>query len=114
MLSKLLTPFTTAAPVGVAMRDFITGIGAILAMLGVLGFLTDDQVAELTRQAPAVLTAIGTLIYGAMTIYRSLTKSSSDKAAEAAKQIDAKVPKEAQVVIKTPGGRPDIVVQPDS
>jgi hypothetical protein len=113
MLGKLLKPLTTAAPLGVATRDLVTGIGAILAMLGILGFLTDEQVAELTKQAPALLTALGTLIYVSMSIYRALFKSSSDKAAEVAKEVDAKIDPNSPVVIKTPAGVPDITVPAD-
>ena len=112
MLGKLFSPLTTAAPSGVALRDLITGVGAVIAMLGVLGFLTAEQVAELTKQAPSLLTAIGVVIYGAMSIYRVFTKSSSDKAAAAAKQIDTLLDPQEPVRIQTPGAMPDILVMP--
>ena len=112
MFEKLLAPFTTAAPSGVALRDLITGAGAVIAVLGVLGFLTPEQVAELTKQAPGLLVAAGTLIYGGMSVYRILFKSSSDKAAEVARQVDAKIDPASTVVIKTPPGVKDIEVKP--
>ena len=112
-MGKLISIFTTAAPVGVATRDLVTAFGAILAMLGVLGLLSQEQVDELTKQAPVVFTALGTLIYAAMTIYRSFAKSSSNKAAAAAKEIDAKIPKADPVVIERPGYVANIVVPPD-
>jgi len=112
MLSKLLTPLTTATSAGVAIRYLSTIVGSVLAILGVLGLLSPAQVDALTTQVPELLAAVGALIAVLVPLYATLTKSSSDKAAEAAKQIDAKVPKEAQVIIKTSGGKPDIVVQP--
>lgn len=113
MFSKILATFTTAAPTGVALRDLITGIGAALAVLGVLGFLTEEQVAELTKQAPALVTALGAVIYAGMSIYRILFKSSSDTAAAVAKKVDSKLDPTLPVVIMTPEqNKPNIVVQP--
>jgi hypothetical protein len=115
MFGKLTSIFTTAQPVGVATRDIITGLGAILAMLGVLGFLSEQQVQELTRQAPAVLTALGPVIYGGMTIYRTLFKSSSDVAAEVARQVDDRVIGQGtSAVVETPAGLPNIEVRPSN
>lgn len=105
-----MNPITTARPVGVAVRDGIVIVGSIIAVLGVLGLLTPEQVAELTQAAPALMTAIGAAITGGMSAYRILTKSHSDKAAEVAKEVDAKVPPAAPVEIKTPSGVPDILV----
>jgi hypothetical protein len=45
-------------------------------------------------------------------IYAAITKSNSDKASEVANVVDAEVPADAPVVIKTPQGVPDIVVAP--
>lgn len=105
-----MNPITTARPVGVAVRDGIVIAGSIIAVLGVLGLLSPEQVAELTQAAPAFMTALGAVITGGMSIYRVVTKSHSDKAAEVAKEVDAKVPAAAPVEIKTPPGVPDIVV----
>lgn len=108
-----MNPITTARPVGVAVRDGVVVIGSIIAVLGVLGLLTPEQVAELTQAAPAFMTALGAVLAGGMSIYRVVTKSHSDKAAEVAKEVDAKVPAAAPVEIKTPPGVPDIVVSGD-
>lgn len=110
MLGKIFSPFTSATAGGVATRDVTMIIGAILAVLGVLGFLSEDQVKSLTEQAPVIFTAIGTVVTIGMSIYRIITKSSSDKAAEAAKEIDAKVPVSSPVEIVTPGNAPNIIV----
>lgn len=59
---------------------------------------------------PILLSAIGGLVAASVPIYATITKSSSDKAAEAAKQIDAKLPADATVVVKTADGQRDIVV----
>lgn len=110
MLGKLLAPLTTATSIGVAIRYLSTIAGSILAILGVLGWLTEDQVTALAQQVPEMLAAIGALIALIVPIYATLTKSSSDKAAAAAKQIDAKLPRGDDVVIMRPGAYPDIRV----
>ncbi len=110
ILSTIFKPLTTAEPVGVVSRDLIVIVGSIIAVLGALGLLTPQQVAELTKQAPALMAAIGTIMVAGMSIYRAVFKSTSDKAAAAAKQIDAKLPKDAPVKIETPGNAPDIIV----
>lgn len=101
---------TTAKPVGVATRDIVVIVGAVLTVLGALGLLTEEQVKTLTETAPVLFTAFGTVMTVAMSAYRIWTKSSSDKAAEVAKQVDEKVPAADPVLIKTPKGEPDIVV----
>lgn len=112
MFSKLFNPLTTATSVGVAIRYLTTIVGSVLAILGVMGWLSPEQSAELERLVPELLGALGALAALAVSVYAVITKSSSDKAAEAAKQIDAKVPKHDPVVIKTPGDGPNIVVPP--
>lgn len=99
ILSTIFKPLTTATPAGVATRDLVVIVGSIIAVLGALGFLTPDQVAELTRQAPVLLTAIGTIMVAGMSLYRALFKSSSNKAAEVAKQVDKSIPKNVDVAI---------------
>lgn len=110
MLGKLTGIFTTASRTGVALRYVSTIIGSILAILGILGALSPEQVDDLTRQMPVLISAIGGLVAAVAPIYAIVTKSSSDKAAEAAKQIDAQVPASASVEIVTPGPQPNIVV----
>jgi hypothetical protein len=119
MLDKLLSPLTTARPVGTVIRDVLVALGAIVAILGTIGVLTEDQVAAikeqievLSGQAPALLLAGGVLITAITSILRTVKFSSSDKAAEVAKQVDDKIPPAATVVIETPAGTPDIRVAP--
>lgn len=119
MLSKLLTPLTTSRPIGTVIRDLLVALGAIVAILGTLGVLTEDQVAAikvqievLSGQAPALLLAGGVLVTAVTSILRTVNFSSSDKAAEVAKQVDDKIPAAVTVVIPTPEGVPDIVVTP--
>lgn len=115
MLGKLLTPFTTATASGTVFRDVFIMVGAVITILGALGIVSQEQVAALRAAVtklsdPAVLAAIGILMAAGMSAYRAVFKSSSNKAADAAKAIDAKLDPEEQVVIKTPAGVPDIVV----
>ena len=112
MLDKLLSPLTTATSLGVAVRYVTTILGSIIAILGILGWLTPEQAEALTQQVPVLLAAIAALVSAVIPLYAIWTKSSSDKAAEAAKEIDKKVPASAPVVIQTPAGVPDIVVPP--
>jgi hypothetical protein len=113
MLAKILSPLTTASSLGVSLRYLSTIAGTVLTILGLFGLLTPEQVAELTRQVPELISALGALIAVAVPAYAVLTKSSSDKAATAAKAIDRDVPFDQPVRIKTPAGSPDIVVTPE-
>lgn len=110
MFDKLLTPLTTATSTGVAIRYITTIVGSIVAILGVLGWLTPEQSDALTREIPGLLGAVGGLVAVGITTYATLTKAFSNKAAEAAKAIDSQVPTSAPVVIQTPAGVPDIVI----
>lgn len=117
MLGKLLSPFTTATAGGIAFRDFFIALGSLIAAASSLGWLSDAQAAYLKQVLDAILgnwapltLVVGTLMYGGMTIYRSALFAMSNKAAEVAKQVDAKVAPSAPVVINTPPGVPDIVV----
>lgn len=105
-----LSIFTTAEPVGVATRDLVVVAGAVLAVLGALGLLDEEQVKALTEAAPGLFLAIGSLATIGTSVYRTLMKSSSDKATEIAKEVDAKIPPSMPVEIKTPGDQPDIKV----
>jgi hypothetical protein len=120
MLEKLLSPFTTATSAGVTIRYIITIITSMLAILGTLGLLTPEQVEDVLRkvqeisgQLPALLAAVSGLIAVFVPIYAAMTKSSSDKAAKVAKEVDEQIPASAPVTIKTPEGVPDIVVPAD-
>jgi hypothetical protein len=117
MLEKILSPFTTATSLGVTLRYLTAIVGSLLAILGAVGFLTPEQVDALkaqievlTANAPALLSAIGAVMASVVTIYATITKSSSNKAAEVAKEVDANIPKEQTVVIQTPPGQDDIIV----
>lgn len=120
MLGKLTSLFTTAKPIGVAIRDITMMVGAVLAVLGALGVLTPQQVLDLTRlveeisgQVPALLAGAGVLIAGGVSFYRIVTKSSSDKAQEMAKTIDQLVPAGAPILVKTPPGLDDVQITAD-
>lgn len=110
MLKSILSPLTTATSAGVAFRYLSTIAASVIAILGILGLLSKDQVDALTKTVPELVTAIAALIPIVITVYATLTKSSSDKAAAAAKAIDKTVPADQTVLIKTPVGIPDIVV----
>lgn len=112
MLDKLLSPLTTASSIGVAIRYLTTIAGSIIAILGILGWLTPEQSEALTKQVPELLAAIGALAAAIIPLYAIWTKSSSDKAAAAAKAIDKEIPPSAPVVIQTPGAAPDIRIVP--
>jgi hypothetical protein len=114
---KIFNPLTTATSIGVAIRYLITIAGSLLTILGIVGWLTSDQVQELSQkvqdisaQLPGLLAAAGGIIALVMPIYATITKSSTDRAAEVAKEVDKQIPERSPVVIKTPAGVPDIVV----
>ena len=109
MLKALLKPFVTSAASGVSTRYLTVIVSTALTVLGLLGWLDDSQVEALKTAVPELLAAIAAVIALAVPVYATVTKSSSDKAHQAAKEIDAKVPESAPVVIKTPGAAPDIV-----
>lgn len=109
-MGRLLSIFTTATASGVAARDITMLIGAVLAVFGVLGWLTEDQVEALRGMVPGLIGALGGVVTVAVSVYRVITKSHSDKAAKAAKAIDDKVRPDAPVRIETPPGVPDIII----
>lgn len=110
MIDKLKSIFTTATPAGVGVRYYTTMISTIISVIGILGFLSPEQVRDLTEKVPEIVTAIFTVVALATSTYAIIKKSSSDKAAEIAKEVDAKVPPSTTVVIKTPPGVDDIIV----
>ncbi|MDI6026702.1 hypothetical protein QBK99_10920 [Corticibacterium sp. UT-5YL-CI-8] len=117
MFDKLLKPLTTATATGTVFRDVFIMVGVLIGLLGTFGVLTPEQVEELKRtveaisgQWPAIMGALGLLMAAGMSIYRAVFKSSSNKAAEAAKLIDEKLAPSAPVEIITPPGVPDILV----
>ncbi|MBR2689151.1 MAG: hypothetical protein IKE42_14965 [Aquamicrobium sp.] len=112
MLKSIASLFTTSAPIGVTIRYLGAILGTALTVAGALGLLDQAQVDALRNEIPGFLSALAGLATFAITVYAIFTKSSSDKAAEVAKQVDAKLPAESSVVVKTPSGEPDIVVHP--
>ena len=89
----------------------------MLAIVSIIGWLTPEQVASLTLKVnqisghvPELVAAVSGLIAILVPVYAMLTKSSSDRAAEAARQIDRNIPAADAVVIATPPGVADIVV----
>lgn len=117
MLEKLLSPLTTAAPIGVAARSLLSLVLALITFLAVLGWLTPEQAEALNKtvndiagQLPGLIAALSAFALAALEAYRIISKSMTDKAAEAAKAIDAEVPPGAPVRIQTPEGVPDIIV----
>lgn len=115
MLKTLFSPLTAAGKTGTTIRDIVMVVGAILAMLGTLGILSPEQIDTVkahiaTMTSPPMLAAIGTIMTVGVSIYRNITKAVSAKALDAAKEIDAKLPKGEDVEIVTPGSAPNIIV----
>lgn len=112
ILKTIMNPFTTATSLGVALRYISAIVGGVVTILGVLGALSPAQQEAITTAMPTLLTAFGAIVMAGVPLYAMFTKSSSNKAAEVAKQIDALVPPTAVVEVKTPVGVPDIRVGP--
>lgn len=119
MFEKLTAFFTSATAPSVALRYVSAIVGATLLILSTFGLMSKEQAADLTAQLATagsqilvIVGAIGGLLTLLAPIYATMTKSSSDKAAAVAKEVDKQVPVSAPVVIKTPEGVPDIVVPP--
>lgn len=111
MFEKILTPITTAAATGVAFRYISTIAASLLAMLGIMGWLSAEQVAGLTKAIPELLAAVAAVWAIAVPIYAMVTKSSSDPAAEVAKQADAILAGEKKdATVRTPAAVPDLKV----
>lgn len=110
MLGKLLSPLTTATSTGVVIRYLTAMVGAVLAIAGALQWLTPEQAEEILKQSNTLIGAIGGLAALFVTIYAANTKSSTDKAAEVAKQVDAKIAPNEPVEIITEGNAPNIKV----
>lgn len=113
MLKMLLKPFVTSAASGVSTRYLTVIVSTALTVIGLMGWLDDSQVDALKAAVPELLGAVAALIAAAVPVYAVVTKSHSDKAAEAAKEIDQQIPASSKVEIVTPGNKPNIVVQPD-
>jgi len=102
-------PLTTATSIGVAVRYLTSIVGAVVAILGALNWLTPQQVEALTQQVPVLVAAVAALVAAVVPAYAIITKSFSDKAAEVAKAVD-KAPPTSDVLIETPGNMPNIKI----
>jgi len=89
----------------VILRYVITAAAAALATHG---FLSPEQNAVITDNLDKIVGAL--VVLGALGY--ELFKRPSAKAMEVAKQVDAKVPASAPVIVKSPGNQSDIVVHP--
>lgn len=110
LLSPIFKPFTTATAGGVNTRYLTLIATTVLTFIGVLKWLSPEQIEELKGLLPQFVEAIAAAIGLAVYAYGVLTKSSSDKAAEAAKEIDAKLAPAEKVEIVTPGTGANIVI----
>jgi uncharacterized membrane protein len=107
-----VNPLTTTTTIGVVTRYAISIGGAIIAALVLVGWVDQETADQLTETLPELIGALGAVVALAVPIYAAITKSNSDKASEVANVVDAEVPADAPVVIKTPVGAADIVVNP--
>jgi hypothetical protein len=85
-------------------RYAISGIGVWMISKG----FSEADASTFVEQASIIISgaimSVGPAIYAAL-------KRPSVKAMETAKAVDREVPKDAPVVIKTPQGEPDIVIE---
>ena len=82
-------------------------IVSVMAAIATRGWVSTEQNAILTQNLDIIVSSV----VGLLTVAYALFKRPSSKAMEVAKQVDKKVPAAAPVVIQTPAGEPDIVVQ---
>lgn len=121
MLKSITSLFTSATAPSVAIRYITTIVGSLIFILATVGALSPEQVAwlsdtmdKISGQLPELIAAVGGLIALVAPIYATMTKSSSDKAAAVAKEVDKQIPATASVEIVTPAGVPNIVVPPQA
>jgi hypothetical protein len=121
MLKGITNLFTSATAPSVAIRYITTIVGSLVFILATIGALTPEQVARITEvvdkisgRLPELIAAIAGLVALIAPIYATMTKSSSDKAAAVAKEVDKQIPASAPVVIQTPDSQPNIVVPPSA
>lgn len=98
-----MTPENISPILMIFVRYAISGLGVWLASKG----FSDADVSTVVDQGAYIIT--GAIIAAVPAIYAAL-KRPSVKAMETAKAVDQLVPKDDDVVIKTPVGVPDIVV----
>jgi hypothetical protein len=78
----------------------------LAAALATRGLLSTEQNAILTQNLDVIVGAVVSL----GTVAYALIKRPSAKAMDAAKAIDKRLPEKEDVIIKTPGNAPDIIV----
>ena len=81
-------------------------IVSLMAAMFTRGWLSPEHNAILGENLDIIVSAL----VGLLTVVWALVKRPSAKAMEAAKEIDAQIPANQDVVIKTPGNAPDITV----
>ena len=81
-------------------------IVSLMAAVATRGWLSSDQSAILTQNVDIIVSAIVSLL----TVGYALFKRPSQKAMDAAKAIDKQVPAKSDIVILTPGDKPNILV----
>lgn len=101
----ILTPWTSPAKVGVAIRY---GVVVITAMLSAFGLVPQETIDWLraTAEEPELAGAVAAALGGVVVLYAILTKSRSPAADAVGKAVDGKDP----VVVITPAGQPDAVI----
>jgi hypothetical protein len=81
-------------------------IVSLMAAMFTRGWISPEHNAILGENLDIIVSAF----VGLLTLLYALIRRPSAKAMEAAKEIDAQIPANQDVVIKTPGNAPDITV----
>lgn len=122
-MKNILSFFTSANATGVAARSFLSLALALIAFLGVIGWLSPEQaealsklVNDLAGQAPALVAALAAFGLAVLEAYRIIAKSFSDRGAAVAKALDKDVPASQPLVAieaVTPAGQRNITLNVD-
>lgn len=105
-----MNPFTSPNSVGVLTRYLSVIITTVISVLGLMNWMTPEQVQEIKGMIPAFLEAFTAVVALGIPIYAAITKAMSERGLEVAKETDAKVPPDMPVIVKTPTGVADIKV----
>jgi hypothetical protein len=84
--------FTTPSTIGVATRYITVIITTALTVIGMLKWLSPEQVQELSDMLPSLIEAVTGLITIITAAYAVATKARSEKGDAVAKEVDAKIP----------------------
>lgn len=82
-------------------------LASAMAALTTRGLMSPESAAIISPHTDAIVSFLVLLV----TVTWAIVKKPSAKAMEVAQKVDAEIPKEDDVTIKTPGAAPDIVVQ---